>query len=766
MALLGSHQNLVSHNRSPSMMQAVSWQFKHHKNGEWKSFLPKASLIIDQGMANGQEEIKFKVSGCGYIINLKKMECTVEGTKRGYPIRKTGGKDLKTDLVKSALESMKKEALAAKAFVPPYHLIYKIKATNGYLGPVLVPQANIGIAGRLIVTAIRGRHLYDTQSMGHQDPYIRFSLEGRSKRKKIVYAVPKCVDGGQNPVWNHTVEIPISSEDQFLRMSVWSKRMVADSLIGRARLPLHGVLPFISPPVAFYNEENKSGGYNSNNAAYENLFLCTGEYARMCCSYSHRSWFELVRDLKSTHMAGEILLEFRFYIYRASKIIDWNSAEGKKQAGSIRRAPKIFGEPLKIGLNSSEVKIPQPIYDCVEFLTEHGLDSEGIFRVPGDAKKVGEMKSLYDRRQEVSLQGINEVAGLLKLYFRELPEPLIPYTHYKGFITVPSDSSSTEDMVEKYKIVMSTMDPLTRNILRYLTYFLKKITDKADVNKMLPKNVATCWAPSLMRSKNENDPANIRNIPMSIESVEKLILYNEEVFGRARIKEEPTAMKFDPSSSALNARLDIDNFSGSDDSNKMKTSLRPSVLKEIKEVASPSSVQNKMKRIKARRNRWNARKMSLRGRSPTASSLESDSSLPGLSARAREGKEGPMNKPHHTRAHVISSSTFREAQNLSRSREASPVRHMEEEEGESSRRRARNKSSSSRSRSRSPSGASTPQISVSKDMLKSVKLKSSGVKKRHPPPPPPKKPGSCSAAEKRTADESKKANAAEENEKQ
>mmetsp|Transcript_16648 Transcript_16648/g.29857 ORF Transcript_16648/g.29857 Transcript_16648/m.29857 type:complete len:782 (+) Transcript_16648:265-2610(+) len=520
----------VAHNRSPSMMM-VGWQFK--SESDWKNFTPQTSAIIEEARSKNKDEVKFKAFGKTYILNFERSDVRIQGLRDKYPARKfKGSTNVSCEAIKIALESLNddEEPDRVENFIPPHHLVYKNESTTGYLCPVLAPQANIGIAGRLVVTAIRGRNLFNSQAIGSQDPYIRFSVEGTSKIKKLVYPIPRCKDGGQNPVWNHTVEIPISSEDKLVRVSVWNKNTLADSLIGRTRLPLHSILPFINPIVAFYHQKENEHAKTKIDS-YEDLFLCTDKYALECAKYSLRSWFELLRDLKSTTSAGQVLLDFRFFPYRASKIIDWDNEDDAKKGGEIRRAQKIFGESLETGRMSSEVKFPQPIFDCVEFLYRQGLKHEGLFRIPGDNKKIEGMKKDYDMRKMPVLKGINEVAGLLKLYFRELASPLIPYKLFKHFISVPGEAKNTEDLIEKYKVVISMMDETTRNTLHYLFAFLAEVSSHSDVNKMLPNNIAVCWAPTLMRAENPNDPNGIMNIPKTISATQNLVVHFKAIFG-------------------------------------------------------------------------------------------------------------------------------------------------------------------------------------------------------------------------------------------
>uniref|UniRef100_A0A7S3YP12 Rho-GAP domain-containing protein n=2 Tax=Lotharella globosa TaxID=91324 RepID=A0A7S3YP12_9EUKA len=565
------------HMRSPSMVQKICWQYKQGSDA-WQNFWPQANADIERAANEQKDHIVFDHKTRSYIIDLKNQTGSIKGFKKsGFSIRRAGSHAM-SEHTKSALEKLKKEgSIAVKEFSPPHHLVYKLNSVTGHLAPVFVPRANIGIAGRLVVSAIRGRGLHDTQSMGNQSPYIRFSTEATSSKKKAVYAVPKCPEGGTNPVWNHTLEIPLSCEDQFLRISVWNKNLMADSLIGRSRLPLTSIIPFLNPIIGFWHEDDAEEE-RQRGTPYDKLFLASRDYALECGSFTMRSWFEIVRDFKSTTQAGQILIEFRFFPYRASKIIEWDDVSDQKKVGEIRRAPKIFGETLQVGVASSEVKLPQPVFDCVEFLAHTSLDVEGVFRVPGDTKKVEEMKKMYDQRKDVTLKTTNEVAGLLKLYFRELKDPLIPYSLRKPIISVPEQAKGKEDMVEKFRVVIATMDFLSRSVLHYLIDFLSELAAHSDKNKMLPKNLAVCWAPTLMRPKNDKDESAMMDIPKAITTLEKLIEYRDLVFGEPKAMEGPKI--FHKAQGSMRLDITQDMFT------PPRPPMRASLLDEIKEMGS------------------------------------------------------------------------------------------------------------------------------------------------------------------------------------
>uniref|UniRef100_A0A3B5BIA4 Rho GTPase activating protein 22 n=1 Tax=Stegastes partitus TaxID=144197 RepID=A0A3B5BIA4_9TELE len=81
---------------------------------------------------------------------------------------------------------------------------------------------------------------------------------------------------------------------------------------------------------------------------------------------------------------------------------------------------------------------PLLVEQCVDFIRDRGLDEEGLFRMPGQANLVKELQEAFDCGDKPlfdSNTDVHTVASLLKLYLRELPEPVIPFSKYEDFLT-------------------------------------------------------------------------------------------------------------------------------------------------------------------------------------------------------------------------------------------------------------------------------------------------------------------------------------------
>ncbi|XP_015276407.1 PREDICTED: rho GTPase-activating protein 24-like, partial [Gekko japonicus] len=155
---------------------------------------------------------------------------------------------------------------------------------------------------------------------------------------------------------------------------------------------------------------------------------------------------------------------------------------------------------------------PMLVEQCVDFIRLRGLKEEGLFRLPGQANLVKELqdafdcgeKPLFDRNTDV-----HTVASLLKLYLRELPEPVIPYAKYEDFLSCAKLLSKEEEtgLNELVKQVKS-LPVVNYNLLKYICRFLDEVQSYSGVNKMSVQNLATVFGPNILRPKVE-DPLTI-----------------------------------------------------------------------------------------------------------------------------------------------------------------------------------------------------------------------------------------------------------------
>uniref|UniRef100_A0A674P2G1 Rho GTPase-activating protein 44 n=1 Tax=Takifugu rubripes TaxID=31033 RepID=A0A674P2G1_TAKRU len=166
-----------------------------------------------------------------------------------------------------------------------------------------------------------------------------------------------------------------------------------------------------------------------------------------------------------------------------------------------------YGKPLEEHLALSGRDIAFPIEACVTMLLECGMQEEGLFRVAPSASKLKKLKASLDCGvldvQEYSADP-HAIAGALKSYLRELPEPLMSYELYNDWI----QASNIQDQDRRLQALHSACEKLpaaNNNNFKYLIKFLSKLTEHQDVNKMTPGNIAIVLGPNLLWMNNEGN---------------------------------------------------------------------------------------------------------------------------------------------------------------------------------------------------------------------------------------------------------------------
>ncbi|XP_052468185.1 rho GTPase-activating protein 22 isoform X2 [Carassius gibelio] len=155
---------------------------------------------------------------------------------------------------------------------------------------------------------------------------------------------------------------------------------------------------------------------------------------------------------------------------------------------------------------------PLLVEQCVDFIREQGLDEEGLFRMPGQANLVKELQEAFDcgdKPQFDSNTDVHTVASLLKLYLRELPEPVVPFCKYEDFLTCAQIlARDEEEGIQELGKLVTTLPAANYNLLKYICKFLDEVQSHSNENKMGVQNLATVFGPNILRPKME-DPVAI-----------------------------------------------------------------------------------------------------------------------------------------------------------------------------------------------------------------------------------------------------------------
>uniref|UniRef100_A0A8C4ZFS2 Rho GTPase activating protein 33 n=1 Tax=Gadus morhua TaxID=8049 RepID=A0A8C4ZFS2_GADMO len=176
------------------------------------------------------------------------------------------------------------------------------------------------------------------------------------------------------------------------------------------------------------------------------------------------------------------------------------SKQKLKQRGILRE--RVFGCDLGEHLLNSGLDVPQVLVSCSEFLEQHGV-VDGIYRHSGVSSNIQKLRHEFDSEivpdltKGIYMQDIHCVASLGKLYFRELPNPLLTYQLYDKFAVKMTDD---ERMVKVHDVIQQLPPPHYRT-LEYLIRHLSRLATRSGETNMHIKNLAIVWAPNLLRSK-------------------------------------------------------------------------------------------------------------------------------------------------------------------------------------------------------------------------------------------------------------------------
>nr|XP_046242220.1 rho GTPase-activating protein 25 [Scatophagus argus] len=182
--------------------------------------------------------------------------------------------------------------------------------------------------------------------------------------------------------------------------------------------------------------------------------------------------------------------------------------------------------------------VPILVQKCVEFIKEHGLNEEGIFRLPGQDNAVKQFRDAFDAGERPSFPSdtdVHTVASLLKLYLRELPEPVVPWTQYQDFLDCTNmlDSSSTESLAqgwEKLEKQIAILPRVNYNLLSYVCRFLFEVQLHSNVNKMNVENLATVMGINLLKPQLEDPVTVMKATPQIQKLMTEMIRQHETLF--------------------------------------------------------------------------------------------------------------------------------------------------------------------------------------------------------------------------------------------
>ncbi|XP_074501564.1 SLIT-ROBO Rho GTPase-activating protein 3-like isoform X1 [Sebastes fasciatus] len=206
---------------------------------------------------------------------------------------------------------------------------------------------------------------------------------------------------------------------------------------------------------------------------------------------------------------------------------------------------KLFNGNMEAFIQDSGQPIPVVVESCVRYINLYGIQQQGIFRVPGSQVEVNDIKNAFERGEDPLVDDqadhdINSVAGVLKLYFRGLENPLFPKERFLDLISTTKLDSGAERAQYLQQIIVTLPRPVII-VMRYLFAFLNHVSQYSDENMMDPYNLAICFGPTLMPIPDEQDPVSCQAHVNEI--IKTVIIHHEVIFPALRELDGPVYEK-------------------------------------------------------------------------------------------------------------------------------------------------------------------------------------------------------------------------------
>ncbi|KYM82657.1 RalA-binding protein 1 [Atta colombica] len=177
-----------------------------------------------------------------------------------------------------------------------------------------------------------------------------------------------------------------------------------------------------------------------------------------------------------------------------------------RKKGKHEEEQPIFGVSLHLAVERScchdGVKLPLVIRDCIDYVEEHGMNVEGLYKAPGVKSKIQHLKKLYNNRELVNISEFEPTVAtsLLILFLRELPEPVLENSET---ISRFEQAASTKDVAQREAQLAQLTQQLpecNRILLAWVTLHLDNVTAREKTTKMNAQTISMTLSPVLQMS--------------------------------------------------------------------------------------------------------------------------------------------------------------------------------------------------------------------------------------------------------------------------
>ncbi|XP_076147552.1 rho GTPase-activating protein 12-like [Alosa pseudoharengus] len=196
---------------------------------------------------------------------------------------------------------------------------------------------------------------------------------------------------------------------------------------------------------------------------------------------------------------------------------------------------QVFGCSLSSLCQRENSTVPSFVRMCIDHVEKTGLSIDGLYRVSGNLAVIQKLRFAINHDEMVELddskwEDIHVTTGALKMFFRELPEPLFTYASFNDFV----NAIKCPDYQQRVGSVRDLIRQLPRpnqDTMQTLFKHLRRVIDHGDENRMTSQSVAIVFGPTLLRPEAESGNMAVHMVYQN-QIVELVLLEQESIFGR------------------------------------------------------------------------------------------------------------------------------------------------------------------------------------------------------------------------------------------
>ncbi|XP_039646556.1 rho GTPase-activating protein 12b isoform X6 [Perca fluviatilis] len=196
---------------------------------------------------------------------------------------------------------------------------------------------------------------------------------------------------------------------------------------------------------------------------------------------------------------------------------------------------QVFGCSLSSLCQRENTSVPNFVTMCIDHVENTGLSIDGLYRVSGNLAVIQKLRFAVNHDEKVDLndskwEDIHVTTGALKMFFRELPEPLFTYGSFDDFVEAIK-CSDYKQRVNSIKDLIKKLPKPNHDTMQGLFKHLRRVIDHGEANRMTTQSVAIVFGPTLLRPETETGNIAVHMVYQN-QIVELILLEYESVFGR------------------------------------------------------------------------------------------------------------------------------------------------------------------------------------------------------------------------------------------